>query len=123
MRMHTVVGSANEDLLILYSLKMPKQLLQCPFCSATSSHGAGLASHIRSAHPKEHSGWSRARKSGQQHAAPAGAEPAAATAAGFDHIVAGLERQKEAIEAALSALRSLDGGVAKRKRGRPRKNG
>ncbi len=33
---------------------MPKSLLKCPFCSKTSSHGAGLASHIRSAHPEEH---------------------------------------------------------------------
>ncbi len=32
---------------------MPKSMLKCPFCSKTSSHGAGLASHIRSAHPEQ----------------------------------------------------------------------
>ena len=33
---------------------MPKQTLQCPFCSKKSTRGAGLASHIRSAHPGKH---------------------------------------------------------------------
>ena len=33
---------------------MPKPSLQCPFCSKTSSRGAGLASHIRSAHSRQY---------------------------------------------------------------------
>jgi hypothetical protein len=45
---------------------MSNQELQCPFCSKTSSRGTGLASHIRGAHPKQYSGWSRSRKDVQK---------------------------------------------------------
>ena len=86
---------------------MPKQDLLCPFCPTTSSHGAGLASHIRSAHPKQHSGWSRARKTGRK-AAAAKVNPSG-TAGGFGGIVARLEQQRNAIESALVALRELGG--------------
>ncbi len=30
---------------------MPKRIFRCPYCSKKSTGGAGLASHIRSAHP------------------------------------------------------------------------
>jgi hypothetical protein len=103
---------------------MSKQDLQCPFCPKTSPHGAGLASHIRNAHPKHHSAWSKARKSGR--AVAGGATKPAASAGGFGEIVASLERQKSAIDSALTALRAVGGEVGTnetvaRKRGRPRK--
>ena len=88
---------------------MPKQDLQCLFCSKTSSHGAGLASHIRGAHPKQHAAWSKARKS----SAPTSvASPLSASGGiGLGGIVARLEHQRDAIVAALNALREI-GGVA-----------
>lgn len=75
---------------------MPMQNLQCPFCPKTSSHGAGLASHIRGTHPKKYRGWARSRHSPQSASAP-----------GLSGIIASLEEQKSAIERALSALDDL----------------
>ena len=92
--------------MIFYSLKMPKQDLQCPFCPKTSSRGTGLASHIRGAHPKQYPGWSKARKGGQK-AAAAQAMPAETASGGLSGIIASLEQQRDAIEAALSALRAV----------------
>jgi hypothetical protein len=84
--------------------------LQCPFCPKTSSRGTGLASHIRGAHPKQYAGWSKARKSGGP--VPA-AIPSPATATfGFGDIVAQLEQQRDAIAAALTALRAIGGAAA-----------
>ena len=105
---------------------MPKQDLQCPFCPKTSSHGAGLASHIRGAHPKKHSAWSKARKRGQ--AITGGAPKPGASGGGFSEIIANLERQRSAIDSALSALRTVVGGTTatervKKERRRPRKIG
>jgi hypothetical protein len=104
---------------------MPKQNL-CPFCPKTSSRGTGLASHIRGAHPKQYPGWSKARRSGRT--ITGGTPNPVASAASFSEIIASLERQRSAIDSALSALRAV-GGVAnaiepvKKKRGRPRKVG
>jgi hypothetical protein len=105
---------------------MPKEELQCPFCPRTSSRGTGLASHIRGAHPKQYESWSRARKGVKKTARKAAvAHKPTESAAGFGDIVASLERQRDAIESALAALRAAGGtlaaSVAKRKRGRPRK--
>ena len=36
---------------------MPQSELQCPFCERTSCPRQGLASHIRSAHPKQYQKW------------------------------------------------------------------
>jgi hypothetical protein len=99
---------------------MSEQHLKCPFCPVTSSHGAGLASHIRSAHSKQHAGWSKARKSGAVHKQAAASSPAP----GFSGVVASLQRQKDAIDSALAALRAIGDSAAapvQRKRGRPRK--
>lgn len=82
---------------------MPKQNLQCPFCPKTSSHGAGLASHIRSSHPREHAGWLAGHRSGQTATAPT------RTGDGFEGIIASLEQQRSAIERALEALRAIEG--------------
>jgi len=103
---------------------MPKQELQCPFCPKTSSRGTGLASHIRGAHPKQYPGWSKARKGGR--AITEGAPKPLASAGSFSEIIARLDRQRSAIESALSALRAVGGAAGtdapvKRKRGRPRK--
>lgn len=92
---------------------MPKQNLQCPFCPKTSSHGAGLASHIRSSHPREHTGWLASHRSGQAPAAHA------STADGFEGIIASLEQQKSAIERALEALRVIEGPVQEAAVARP----
>jgi hypothetical protein len=102
---------------------MSKQL-NCPYCSATSSHGAGLASHIRSAHADKHDAWSAARKGGAKVTVTPSAAPAGISG-GLSSIIASLEQQRSAIESALAALRAVGGSVsaepAKRKRGRPRK--
>src|ERR1700758_4310899 len=87
---------------------MPKQVLQCPFCPKTSSRGTGLASHIRGAHPKQYPGWSKARKGGQK-AAAAQAGLAETASGGLSGISANLEQQRDAIEAALLALRAVGG--------------
>jgi hypothetical protein len=105
---------------------MSKQDLQCPFCPKTSSHGAGLAAHIRGAHPKQHSAWSKARRSGQ--AIIGGTPKPVASSDSFGEIIASLERQRSAIDSALSALRTVVGAASaiepvKKKRGRPRKIG
>jgi len=84
---------------------MPKQDLQCPFCPKTSSRGTGLASHIRGAHRKQYAGWSKARKSGGT-VPVAIPKPAGGTSA-FGDIVARLEHQRDAIDAALTALREI----------------
>jgi hypothetical protein len=96
---------------------MAKQDLQCPFCPKTSSRGTGLASHIRGTHPKQYKSWSKARKTGggaerKSGASATGGSPKSAISGdGFGAIVASLERQRDAIEAALSALREV-GDVA-----------
>jgi len=81
---------------------MPKQNLQCPFCPKVSSHGAGLASHIRSSHPQQHESWLHSHRSGQT------AATAVNMSDGLEGIIAGLEQQKSAIERALSALRDIE---------------
>jgi hypothetical protein len=89
--------------LIIYILYMPQPLLQCPFCPKTSSRGTGLASHIRGSHPKQYTTWTKDRKSG---GAPVAAKSAPAES-GFGEAIALLERQRHAIEAALTALREI----------------
>jgi hypothetical protein len=88
----------------------------------TSSRGTGLASHIRGAHPKQYSGWSRSRKTAQKAEGSNGPSPkGVAMAGGLSEIIARLERQKTAIEQALTALREIEGidsTHAVRKRGR-----
>jgi len=79
---------------------MPKQNLQCPFCPKTSSHGAGLASHIRGTHPRQYRGWVRSRRSAQP--------PATGVPDGLNSVITSLEQQKSAIERALSALRDIE---------------
>jgi hypothetical protein len=59
----------------------------------TSSHGAGLASHIRSAHPNRHS------------SAPASC--GAGLAGGLKRLVARLDTHGAAIDRALTALRGI----------------
>jgi hypothetical protein len=88
---------------------MPKQKLQCPFCLKTSSRGTGLASHIRGAHPKQYSGWSRSRKSVQKADVGNSSPKVVEMAGGLSDIIARLERQKTAIERALAALREVEG--------------
>ncbi len=109
---------------------MSPQDLQCPFCPKTSSRGTGLASHIRGAHPKQYAGWSKARKGGptkRGRTKPGSAPmPAIASVGSFNEIVASLEKQRDAIESALIALRAVGGATVTnqtpgRKRGRPRK--
>jgi hypothetical protein len=89
---------------------MPKQELQCPFCPKTSSRGTGLASHIRGAHPKQYSGWSGSRKSVQKAEGSSGSSPKGVSrVGGLNEIIARLERQKAAIERALTALQEVEG--------------
>jgi hypothetical protein len=120
---YQVAQPSNTAVLIRYSQHMPKQDLQCPFCPKTSSRGTGLASHIRGAHSKQYTAWSKTRKTGQKTAVAA-AKPMVSDG-GLVGIVASLKRQRDAVESALSALRAVGGAATgeqgKRKRGRPRK--
>lgn len=110
---------------------MPNQELQCPFCPKTSSRGTGLASHIRGAHPKQYSGWSKSRRGIQKAGVSASSPKPSEMAGGLKGIIARLEQQRLAIERTLSAMRELDGVVGPsgapasaltvRKQGRPKK--
>lgn len=106
---------------------MTNQELQCPFCPKTSSRGTGLASHIRGAHPRHYSSWSRNREEVQKNGRGAYRARPSELAGGLQGIVAELEQQKSAIDRALSALRGVEGVSnenmvpIKRMRGRPRK--
>jgi hypothetical protein len=85
---------------------MAQSLLQCPFCPKTSSRGTGLASHIRGSHPAQYASWSKNRKPG---ANPVSRPAATASDSGFADIISLLEKQMNAIEAALTALREIGG--------------
>jgi len=106
---------------------MLNQELPCPFCPKTSSRGTGLASHIRGAHPRRYSSWSRSRKEAKKNGLSGYRSKPSELAGGLEGIVAELEQQKSAIDQALSALRGVEGvstedtEPVKRKRGRPRK--
>jgi hypothetical protein len=85
---------------------MSKHLLHCPFCARTSPHGAGLASHVRSAHPNE----SKSYVPGQT-ASTGGTS----LTGGLKEAIAGLEQRGAAIERALAALRAISGSSAEKR--------
>ena len=39
--------------------KLRPQKLQCPFCSAISTRGTGLAAHVRAKHPRAYGKWNK----------------------------------------------------------------
>ena len=88
---------------------MPNQKLKCPFCPKTSSRGTGLASHIRGAHPKQYSGWTRNRKIGQKSEVSTSPSKQVEMGGGLKGIIKQLEQQKSAIERALLVLRDVEG--------------
>src|SRR5579863_9658138 len=73
---------------------MPKQDLQCPFCSS---------------HPRQYSKWKKDRKVLQNSESGNSPSNGAEMAGGLYDIIAKVEQQRNAIERALSALREIEG--------------